>query len=66
MLLEGVRIVSISPAMATGDNPNENHMETVELRYEKSSGSITMGISFLVMHGTSVNRRKHYKGLPGP
>ena len=35
MLLEGVRIVSISPAMATGDNPNENHMETVELRYEK-------------------------------
>ena len=35
MLLEGVRIVSISPAMAPGDNPNENHMETVELRYEK-------------------------------
>ncbi len=35
MLLECVRIVSISPAMATGDNPNENHMETVELRYEK-------------------------------
>ncbi|HHD2856167.1 TPA: type VI secretion system tube protein Hcp, partial [Enterobacter kobei] len=26
---------SISPAMAPGDNPNENHMETVELRYEK-------------------------------
>ncbi len=35
MMLEGVRIVSIFPAMATGDNPNENHMETVELRYEK-------------------------------
>ncbi|WP_313824942.1 Hcp family type VI secretion system effector [Leclercia sp.] len=35
MMLEGVRIVSISPVMATGDNPNENHMETVELRYEK-------------------------------
>ena len=35
MLLEGVRIVSISPAMATGDNPNEIPMETVELRYEK-------------------------------
>lgn len=35
MMLEGVRIVSISPAMATGDNPNENHMETVESRYEK-------------------------------
>lgn len=35
MLLEGVRVVSISPAMAPGDNPNENHMETVELRYEK-------------------------------
>lgn len=35
MMLEGVRIVSISPVMATGDSPNENHMETVELRYEK-------------------------------
>ncbi|WP_155026228.1 Hcp family type VI secretion system effector [Enterobacter bugandensis] len=35
MQLEGVKIVSISPAMAPGDNPNENHMETVELRYEK-------------------------------
>lgn len=35
MLLEGVRIMSISPAMATGNNLNENHMETVEMRYEK-------------------------------
>ncbi|MCR6469765.1 2-thiouracil desulfurase family protein [Enterobacter sp. RD4-1-1] len=35
MLPEDVRIVSISPAMTTGDNPNENPMETVELRYEK-------------------------------
>jgi len=35
MLLEGVRVVSISPAMAQSSNPNENHMETVELRYEK-------------------------------
>jgi len=35
MLLEKVRIVSISPAMAAASNPNENHMETVELRYEK-------------------------------
>lgn len=35
MLLEKIRIVSISPAMASCSNPNENHMETVELRYEK-------------------------------
>jgi len=35
MLLEGVRVVSISPSMASPDNANENHMETVELRYEK-------------------------------
>ena len=35
MLLEKVRIVSITPAMAAASNPNENHMETVELRYEK-------------------------------
>lgn len=35
MLLEGVKVVSISPAMAPGDNPNENHVETVELRYER-------------------------------
>ncbi|OQP33003.1 Hcp family type VI secretion system effector [Pantoea latae] len=35
MLLEGVRVVSISPSMAAPDNKNENHMETVELRYER-------------------------------
>ncbi|MEB7598586.1 Hcp family type VI secretion system effector [Raoultella terrigena] len=35
MFLEEVRIVSISPSMASPDNPNENHMETLELRYEK-------------------------------
>lgn len=35
MLLEGGRIVSISPSMASPDNSNENHMETVEMRYEK-------------------------------
>ncbi|MBF7955480.1 Hcp family type VI secretion system effector [Rahnella victoriana] len=35
MLLEKVRIVSISPAMAGSDNPQDNHLETVELRYEK-------------------------------
>jgi len=35
MLLEGVRIVSISPVMGHSSNPNENHMESVELRYEK-------------------------------
>lgn len=35
MLLEDVRVVSISPSMASPDNKNENHMETVELRYEK-------------------------------
>jgi len=35
MLLEGVKIVSISPAMASSSDPNDNHMETVELRYEK-------------------------------
>ncbi|MCS3422568.1 type VI secretion system Hcp family effector [Rahnella sp. BIGb0603] len=35
MLLEKVRIVAISPAMAASDNPQDNHLETVELRYEK-------------------------------
>jgi len=35
MLLEGVRIVSISPVLGHSSNPNENHMESVELRYEK-------------------------------
>lgn len=35
MLLEKVLIVSISPAMAASDNPQDNHLETVELRYEK-------------------------------
>lgn len=35
MLLEGVRVVSISPTMASPESSKENHMETVELRYEK-------------------------------
>jgi len=35
ILLEGVRIVSVSPAMAEPGDNNNNHLETVELRYEK-------------------------------
>lgn len=35
ILLEGVRIVSVSPAMAAPGDNNNNHRETVELRYEK-------------------------------
>lgn len=66
MLLEDVRIVSISPAMASGDNPNENIWKPSNSGTRKSPGSITMGTSSLVMHGTSVNRRKHHKGLSAP
>lgn len=33
--LEGVRIVSVSPSMASPDDTNNNHLETVEMRYEK-------------------------------
>lgn len=33
MFLEEVRIVSISPSMASPDNPNENHMETLRWQY---------------------------------
>ncbi|GAA3587730.1 hypothetical protein GCM10023078_14360 [Gibbsiella greigii] len=35
MLLEGVRIVSVSPTMAAPDDSNNNHIETIELRYER-------------------------------
>lgn len=35
ILLEGVRIVSVSPAMASIEDQNNNHLENVELRYEK-------------------------------
>ena len=35
MLLEGVRIVSVSPTMAGPEDKNNNHLETIELRYEK-------------------------------
>lgn len=35
MMLEGVRVVSISPTMASPEDCNSNHLETVELRYEK-------------------------------
>jgi type VI secretion system secreted protein Hcp len=35
ILLENVRIVSVSPAMASPEDTNNNHLETIELRYEK-------------------------------
>lgn len=35
ILLEGVRIVSVSPSMAAPEDTNNNHMEQVEFRYEK-------------------------------
>lgn len=35
ILLEGVRIVSVSPSMASPEDQNNNHLETVEFRYEK-------------------------------
>lgn len=35
ILLENVRIVSVSPAMASPEDNNNNHLETVELRYER-------------------------------
>ncbi|MFK3659309.1 Hcp family type VI secretion system effector [Scandinavium sp. NPDC088450] len=35
ILLEGVRIVSVSPAMASPEDQNNNHLETVEFRYER-------------------------------
>jgi len=44
MLLEGVRIVSVSPTMAAPEDSNNNHIETVKLRYEKIRGSIATGI----------------------
>jgi type VI secretion system secreted protein Hcp len=33
--LDGVRIVSVSPSMAAPGDTNNNHLEAVELRYEK-------------------------------
>lgn len=44
MLLEGVRIVSISPTMASPEDKNNNHLESVELRYEKITGNIVTEI----------------------
>lgn len=35
ILLEGVRIVSVSPSMAAPEDTNNNHMEQIEFRYEK-------------------------------
>ena len=35
MLLEGVRIVSVSPTMAASSDTNNNHLESIEMRYEK-------------------------------
>lgn len=34
-LLEGVRVVSVSPTMAVPGDSNNNHLETIEMRYEK-------------------------------
>ncbi|ROP62208.1 type VI secretion system secreted protein Hcp [Enterobacter sp. BIGb0383] len=35
ILLEGVRIVSVSPSMAAPEDTNNNHMEQIEFRYER-------------------------------
>ena len=35
ILLENVRIVAVSPAMASPEDKNNNHIETIELRYER-------------------------------
>lgn len=35
ILLENVRIVSVSPSMAAPEDANNNHMEQIEFRYEK-------------------------------
>lgn len=35
ILLEGVRVVSVSPSMASPEDKNNNHLDTVELHYEK-------------------------------
>ncbi|MCF6687802.1 Hcp family type VI secretion system effector [Raoultella terrigena] len=55
MFLEEVRIVSISPSMASPDNPNENHMETLELRYEKITWKHCDGN---IMHTDAWNQRQ--------
>ncbi|MND15251.1 Major exported protein [compost metagenome] len=55
MFLEEVRIVSISPSMASPDNPNENHMETLEFRYEKITWKHCDGN---IMHTDAWNQRQ--------
>ncbi|AJF73703.1 Hcp family T6SS protein CtsH1 [Raoultella ornithinolytica] len=55
MFLEEVRIVSISPSMTSPDNPNENHMETLELRYEKITWKHCDGN---IMHTDAWNQRQ--------
>ena len=55
MFLEEVRIVSISPSMASPDNPNENHVETLELRYEKITWKHCDGN---IMHTDAWNQRQ--------
>lgn len=55
IFLEEVRIVSISPSMASPDNPNENHMETLEFRYEKITWKHCDGN---IMHTDAWNQRQ--------
>lgn len=61
MLLEGVKIVGVSPVMHdTKDATKEkhNHLECVELRYEKLPGSTAMATSCLLTHGMRELRRE--------
>jgi type VI secretion system secreted protein Hcp len=55
IFLEEVRNVSISPSMASPDNPNENHMKTLELRYEKITWKHCDGN---IMHTDAWNQRQ--------
>jgi len=58
MLLEGVRVVSVTPVMANCKDPHSqhlNHMEMVELRYEKITWRYVDGN---LIHSDSWNERK--------
>lgn len=59
--LENVKVVKVAPKMHNIKDPTKekhNHLEEIELRYEKSLGLTKTEISFIQIHGMNVPLRK--------
>lgn len=63
--LENVKVVKVNPVMHDVKDPSfekHNHLERIELRYEKLPGPTKTATSFIPIPGTNALRRKNLAG----